>query len=240
MYPNVGPASSLGKDLAPVASWDGCKSRREGLNGPNRIQSRQKFFEVIAVGSPIYCNPVDHGCDAIASLARCAIGMDAPGIWCGWGASGAAGNCDGNAVISCVHFRLSSGGNSGCERAIDASYYRNDVLRNNIVKYTVELFVFTLLLALSVEGRIDTTVHQLPLFVVAFLAVLCVAAFLYLIDYASRLLRPVTILCHVGRDGLRVIESVYPDLSIDLKISHSARYALTIQITCRLCVVYGQ
>ena len=80
MYPNVGPASSLGKDLAPVASWDGCKSRREGLNGPNRIQSRQELFEIIAVGSPIYCNPVDHGCDAIASLARCVIGMDAPGI----------------------------------------------------------------------------------------------------------------------------------------------------------------
>jgi len=95
------------------------------------------------------------------------------------------------------------------------------LLRNNIVKYTVGLFVFTLLLALSVEGRIDTTVHQLALFVVAFLAVLCVAAFLYLIDYASRLLRPVTILSHVGRDGLRVIESVYPDLSIDLSPSRS-------------------
>ena len=95
------------------------------------------------------------------------------------------------------------------------------LLRNNIVKYTVGLFVFTLLLALSVEGRIDTTVHQLPLFVVAFLAVLCVAAFLYLIDYASRLLRPVTILSHVGRDGLRVIESVYPDLGIDLNLSRS-------------------
>ena len=95
------------------------------------------------------------------------------------------------------------------------------LLRNNIVKYTVGLFVFTLLLALSVEGRIDTTVHQLPLFVVAFLAVLCVAAFLYLIDYASRLLRPVTILSHVGRDGLRVIESVYPDPSIDLSPSRS-------------------
>jgi uncharacterized membrane protein len=95
------------------------------------------------------------------------------------------------------------------------------LLRNNIVKYTVGLFVFTLLLALSVEGRIDTTVHQLPLFVVSSFAVLCVAAFLYLIDYASRLLRPVTILSHVGRDGLRVIESVYPDLSIDLNLDRS-------------------
>jgi uncharacterized membrane protein len=100
------------------------------------------------------------------------------------------------------------------------------LLRNNIVKYTVGLFVFTLLLALSVAGRIDTTVHQLPLFVAASLAVLCVAAFLYLIDYASRLLRPVTVLSHVGSDGHRVIESVYPDLSINPNRSESHRQSL--------------
>ena len=39
------------------------------------------------------------------------------------------------------------------------------------------------------------------------------AAFLYLIDYAAKLLRPIAILTHVGREGLSVIESVYPDLS---------------------------
>ena len=41
------------------------------------------------MGSPVYCNPIDHGCDAIASLARCAIRMDAPGIRRGEGTSGA-------------------------------------------------------------------------------------------------------------------------------------------------------
>jgi len=48
-------------------------------------------------------------------------------------------------------------------------------------------------------------------FVAACLGVLCFAAFLYLIDYAARLLRPISILSRVGEAGLAVIESVYPD-----------------------------
>jgi uncharacterized membrane protein len=48
----------------------------------------------------------------------------------------------------------------------------------------------------------------------ALLGVLCFGAFFYLIDYASRLLRPISILARVGDDGLAVIEGVYPDPSI--------------------------
>jgi uncharacterized membrane protein len=48
---------------------------------------------------------------------------------------------------------------------------------------------------------------------VALLAIFSFAAFLYLIDYASRLLRPISILAHVGANGLVVIESTYPDQS---------------------------
>ncbi len=84
------------------------------------------------------------------------------------------------------------------------------LLRDNVVKYTVGLFVFTLLLAISTIDRIETTVHQLVIFVVASLGLLSIAAFLYLIDYAARLLRPISILARVGEDGLTVIEAVYP------------------------------
>ena len=49
--------------------------------------------------------------------------------------------------------------------------------------------------------------------VATLLGILSFAAFFYLIDYASRLLRPISILAHVGDDGLAVIESVYPDPS---------------------------
>jgi uncharacterized membrane protein len=87
------------------------------------------------------------------------------------------------------------------------------LLRDDVVKYTVGLFVFTLLFAISALDRIETTVHQLVIFVAGGLGLICLAAFLYLIDYAARLLRPISILARVGEDGLAVIESVYPQLT---------------------------
>ena len=84
------------------------------------------------------------------------------------------------------------------------------LLRDNVVRYTVGLFVFTLLFAISTLNRIEGTGDQLVLFVAGLLGLLSIAAFLYLIDYAARLLRPVSILSRVGEDGLTVIEAVYP------------------------------
>ena len=84
------------------------------------------------------------------------------------------------------------------------------LLRDNVVRYTVGLFVFSLLFAISALNRIKGTGDQLVLFVAALLGLFSMAAFLYLIDYAARLLRPVSILSRVGEDGLTVIEAVYP------------------------------
>ena len=84
------------------------------------------------------------------------------------------------------------------------------LLRDNVVRYTVGLFVFTLLFAISALNRIKGTGDQLVLFVAALLGLISIAAFLYLIDYAARLLRPVSILSRVGEEGLTVIEAVYP------------------------------
>jgi uncharacterized membrane protein len=39
----------------------------------------------------------------------------------------------------------------------------------------------------------------------------CLAAFLFLIDYAARLLRPVSLVQNVGEAGLKVIDCVYPE-----------------------------
>ena len=88
------------------------------------------------------------------------------------------------------------------------------LLRNDVIKYTVGLFTFALLFSLSAQNRMDKDVHQLVLFLAASLGILSFAAFFYLIDYASRLLRPISILSHVGDDGLAVIRSVYPDESV--------------------------
>jgi len=88
------------------------------------------------------------------------------------------------------------------------------LLRNNVVRYTVGLFLFTLLVALGAQGRTDDKIHYLPTVAVSCLGIACFAAFLYLIDYASRLLRPISVLTHVAGSGLAVIKSVYPEPSL--------------------------
>src|SRR4051794_23231963 len=85
------------------------------------------------------------------------------------------------------------------------------LLRNDVIKYAVGLFMFTLMFAISAQNRMEKDVHQLITLIAALLVICSFAAFLYLIDYASRLLRPITILAHIGSDGLAVIESVYPE-----------------------------
>jgi uncharacterized membrane protein len=87
------------------------------------------------------------------------------------------------------------------------------LLRDRVVAYTVGLFIFTLLLALSAQNRQDNSVHQLVAFSAALLGIISFATFFYLIHYASRLLRPVSILRFVATHGLDVIESMYPDPS---------------------------
>jgi uncharacterized membrane protein len=100
------------------------------------------------------------------------------------------------------------------------------LLRNDVVRYTTGLFVFTLFFAISAINRIQTTVFELVVFVSAGLGILCFAAFLYLIDYAARLLRPISILALVGKEGLAVIESVYPDPSLGPNRMKSQRHKL--------------
>lgn len=85
------------------------------------------------------------------------------------------------------------------------------LLRDNVIRYTVGLFVFTLLFALRTLNHLETSVPPFITWVTGVLGLVCLAAFLFLIDYAARLLRPVSLVKHVGDDGLRVIESVYPE-----------------------------
>ena len=84
------------------------------------------------------------------------------------------------------------------------------LLRDNVVRYTVGLFVFTLIFAVMALDRLENKVLEIVALVVALLAIVCIAAFLFLIDYAARLLRPVTIVARVADDGLAVINALYP------------------------------
>jgi uncharacterized membrane protein len=84
------------------------------------------------------------------------------------------------------------------------------LLRDKVVRHSVGLFVFALVFSVSALNRSHEALHQLVAFVTALLGIACMAAFLFLIDYAARLLRPVSIVASVGDDGIAVIDSLYP------------------------------
>jgi uncharacterized membrane protein len=98
------------------------------------------------------------------------------------------------------------------------------LLRNNVIRFTVGLFVFTLLFALGTAARVETNVPHLIMWASAILGFASVMAFLFLIDYAALLLRPVSILWRVGEEGLSVVESVYPTLIRDTD-THPAQHS---------------
>ena len=84
------------------------------------------------------------------------------------------------------------------------------LLRDNVVRYTVGLFAFTLIFAINALNRLEPVPHQLVLLLAVVLGLSSIAAFLYLIDYAARLLRPIAILARIAEGGLTVIEQLYP------------------------------
>jgi uncharacterized membrane protein len=90
------------------------------------------------------------------------------------------------------------------------------LLRDNVVRYSVGLFVFSLVFAVMSLNRLERDhVPDLVALVAAVLGIACMATFLFLIDYAARLLRPVSIVTRVANEGFAVIESVYPETSSD-------------------------
>ena len=84
------------------------------------------------------------------------------------------------------------------------------LLRDNVVRCAVGLFVFSMMFAISALNRLETDVHELVLLLALILAIMSMATFLYLIDYAARLLRPISILTRTAETGLRVVKHLYP------------------------------
>src|SRR5215831_17520533 len=95
------------------------------------------------------------------------------------------------------------------------------LLRDNVIRLIVGLFIFTLLFATGALARLETRVYHLVSEIAGLLGFCSVAAFLYLIDYAARLLRPVSIVWRIGETGRAVIEAVYPNPAV--KPTRSAR-----------------
>src|SRR6185503_18011674 len=84
------------------------------------------------------------------------------------------------------------------------------LLRDNTIRLIVALFVLTLAFGVGTLARAQDRVPYLLLTVAILLAGASTVAFIYLIDYAARLLRPVSIVWLLGQEGLTVIEQVSP------------------------------
>jgi uncharacterized membrane protein len=85
------------------------------------------------------------------------------------------------------------------------------LLRDNVIRNTVGLFVFTMLFAIGAVVRVGFAAPRLVIWLSSILGLISIAAFLFLIDYTARLLRPVSIVWRVGEQGMAVIKSVYPN-----------------------------
>jgi len=83
------------------------------------------------------------------------------------------------------------------------------LLPDNVVRFSVGLFTFTMVYAIGSIARLAQGPYHLGIAVSTILGLLCIVSFLYLIDYAARLLRPVSIMARVGEAGLEVVEKVY-------------------------------
>lgn len=84
--------------------------------------------------------------------------------------------------------------------------------RNRVTRVCLGMFVFTFTFTVAVLGRIETTTPQLSALIALLLSLASIAAFLYLIDYLGKGLRPVTILTEVGAEGHDAILAAYPRL----------------------------
>lgn len=83
-------------------------------------------------------------------------------------------------------------------------------LRDRPVKFTIGFVVFSFMLSVGVLGRTEHEVLQLSTAVCVLSSIASIAMFLFLVDYALKSLRPVSVVSRVAQEGFKVVEEVYP------------------------------
>jgi uncharacterized membrane protein len=151
-------------------------------------------------------------------VIRIAASVDAQVAWVPWvgaSAQGILGELDtiSTLAISFIVFTFGSllvaiqvAGGQLTPRIIATT-----LLRNNVIRFTVGLFSFTLFFAVGIKARSDDRILHVGGTLAVFLGIASTMAFLFLIDYTARLLRPVAIVWRIGEQGIKVIDSVYPE-----------------------------
>jgi uncharacterized membrane protein len=86
------------------------------------------------------------------------------------------------------------------------------LLRDNVIRGIVGLFIFTMFWANRAMLQLgnELQVPQLQVFLSMMFGIAAIVAFIYLIDYCAKLLRPVSLVARIGEQGIAVIERVYP------------------------------
>jgi uncharacterized membrane protein len=84
------------------------------------------------------------------------------------------------------------------------------VFQDRVTRFSLTLFAFSFTFTLAVLLRIRTAVPMLTAHVSAYLCLLSLGTFLFLIDHVGKALRPSGALRAVARLGHKVIQSVYP------------------------------
>jgi len=94
------------------------------------------------------------------------------------------------------------------------------LLQDAVIRGIVGLFVFTLLWAhrTMIQLGQSTQVPQFQVFLTTIFAIASLIAFILLIDYSAKLLRPVSLVRRVSEQGVAVIDSVYPYPTQDLPV----------------------
>jgi uncharacterized membrane protein len=83
-------------------------------------------------------------------------------------------------------------------------------LRDRPVRFTIGLVVFTFMLSIGVLGRSEEAVLQLSTALSILASIASIAMFLFLVDYALKALRPVSVVGRVAAEGFEVLDDVYP------------------------------
>ena len=87
------------------------------------------------------------------------------------------------------------------------------LLRDNVIRWIVGLFIFTLLWANRTMNQLgcEPNVPQFQIFLATIFGLASLIAFLVLIDYCAKLLRPVSLVRRIGEQGIEVIKMIYPN-----------------------------
>lgn len=92
------------------------------------------------------------------------------------------------------------------------------LLRDNVIRWIVGLFLFNLIWVnrTMIQMGSSADVPQFQIFLAIAFALASLIAFIVLIDYCAKLLRPVTLAGRIGEQGVLAIDSVYPNPTNDL------------------------